>query len=41
MVLEVKKDSVREPHIGETIKTFLGTANNENTQYKKIDEYLI
>jgi len=37
MVLEVKKDSVREAHHGGTIQTFVGTANNENTQYKKID----
>ena len=37
MVLEVKKDSVREAHHGGTIQTFVGTANNENAQYKKID----
>ena len=36
MVLEVKKDSVREPHIGETIRTFTGTANNENTTFSKL-----
>jgi len=37
MVLEVKKDSVREAHHGSSIDNFVGTANNENTQYKKID----
>ena len=39
MVLEVKKDSVREPHTGESIKTFLGTANNENTKFSSLNEY--
>ena len=37
MVLEVKKDSVREPLLGRTIPNFTGTANNENAQYQKID----
>ena len=37
MVLEVKKDSVREAHYGSSVDNFVGTANNENTQYKKID----
>ena len=39
MVLEVKKDSVRESHTGESIKTFLGTANNENTKFSSLNEY--
>ena len=37
MVLEVKKDSVREAHYGSSVDNFVGTANNENAQYKKID----
>ena len=39
MVLEVKKDSVREPHIGETIPTFTGTTSNEYTQYTVLNEF--
>ena len=39
MVLEVKKDSVREPHTGESIKTFTGTANNENTKFTSLNDY--
>jgi len=39
MVLEVKKDSVREPHTGESIKTFTGTANNENTKFSSLNDY--
>tara|TARA_R100000541_G_scaffold5654_3_gene13133 strand:+ start:173 stop:1648 length:1476 start_codon:yes stop_codon:yes gene_type:complete len=37
MVLEVKKDSVKEAHYGSSVDNFVGTANNENAQYKKID----
>ena len=37
MVLEVKKDSVKEAHYGSSVDNFVGTANNENTQYKKIE----
>ena len=37
MVLEIKKDSVREPLLGQTVSNFTGTANNENAQYEKID----
>ena len=39
MVLEVKKDSVREPLPGGTTQNFTGTANNENTQYKQLNEF--
>ena len=39
MVLEVKKDSVREPHTGESIKTFTGTANDENTKFSSLNDY--
>ena len=38
MVLECRKDSVREKLPGRTIKTFTGTANNENATYKQINE---
>ena len=39
MILEVKKDSVREELPGNTISNFEGIANNENTQYKQLNEF--
>ena len=38
MVLECRKDSIRENHIGNTISDFTGTASNENTSYIKLNE---
>ena len=38
MVFECKKDSVREPLLGKKVLNFEGTANNENTKYKKLNE---
>ena len=39
MILEVKKDSVREELPGNTVSNFEGIANNENTQYKQLNEF--
>jgi len=38
MVFECKKDSVRESLLGKKVLNFEGTANNENTKYKKLNE---
>ena len=38
MVFECKKDSVRESLLGKKILNFEGTAVNENTKYKKLNE---
>ena len=38
MVLECRKDSVREKLPGRTIKTFTGTANNENATYQNLTD---
>ena len=38
MVFECKKDSVRESLLGKKVLNFGGTANNENTKYKKLNE---
>ena len=38
MVFECKKDSVRERLLGKKVLNFEGTANNENTRYKKLNE---
>ena len=38
MVFECKKDSVRESLLGKKVLNFEGTANNENTRYKKLNE---
>jgi len=39
MVLECRKDSVREPIVGRKIQNFTGTANNENAQYQEIGKF--
>ena len=38
MVLECRKDSVREQLPGQTIGTFTGTTNNENAQYHQLNK---
>jgi len=38
MVFECKKDSVREPLLGKKVLNFEGTASNENTKYKKLNQ---
>ena len=38
MVLECRKDSVREKLPGSTIKNFTGTATNENAQYQNLTD---
>ena len=37
MVFECKKDSVRESIPGKRIREFVGTANNENTRFSKLN----
>ena len=39
MVLECRKDSVREPLVGRKIRNFTGIANNENAQYQEIGKF--
>ena len=39
MVFECRKDSVREPLLGEKVQNFTGTANNENTTYVQLNEF--
>ena len=38
MVLECRKDSIRENHIGGTVQNFTGTASKENTSYIQLNE---
>ena len=38
MVLECRKDSIRENHIGATVQNFTGTASKENTSYIQLNE---
>ena len=38
MVLEVKKDSVREQLPGQTVSNFIGIANNENATYQNLTD---
>ena len=37
MVLECRKDSIRENHIGNTVSNFTGTASNENATYFELN----
>ena len=39
MILECRKDSVRETLPGQSIRNFTGIANNENAQYEDIQAY--
>ena len=38
MILECRKDSVREQLPGQSIRNFTGTTNNENTQYQQLNK---
>ncbi len=38
MILECRKDSVREQLPGQTVRNFTGTTNNENTQYQQLSK---
>ena len=39
MILECRKDSVRETIPGKKIRNFTGIANNENAQYEDIQRF--
>ena len=38
MILECRKDSVREQQLAEKISSFTNTASNENAQYQSLND---